>query len=143
MGWFGSAVSLEQAKMIIDRFDDDGNGCLAKPEFLLVMRQRLEDEISEMRSLFHDFDADESGTMDRQELLELFNKCGYTILVDVIEDAVRVALPSCKKNADLVFEDVLKVFYLVRRREGFSEKELNELTDIFHRHDKGAKGELR
>merc|ERR1712216_487056 len=107
MGWFGSATTLEQAREIIDTFDDDGNGCLAKPEFLMVMRQRLEDEISEMRSLFHDFDTDESGTMDCGELVELFNSCGYTILTDVIEDAIETSLPNIhnRAEADLVFED--------------------------------------
>jgi Ca2+-binding EF-hand superfamily protein len=98
-----------------------------------------------MRSLFHDFDTDESGTMDCDELLELFKRCGYTIVSEVIEDAIKVALPLIhnRRNADLVFEDVLKVFYLVRKREGFSEQELNELTDVYNRHDKGGKGELR
>lgn len=58
---------------------------------------------------------------------------------------MRSALPNIKnaKSVELIFEDVLKVFYLVRKREGFSEKELNELTDIYERHDKGGKGELR
>merc|ERR1712178_137752 len=42
-----------------------------------------------------------------------------------------------------MFEDVLKVFYLVRKREGFSTTELDELMDIFNRHDRGGKGELR
>jgi Ca2+-binding EF-hand superfamily protein len=145
LGWFGSPCTLEEARAIIERFDDDGNGCLAKPEFLMVMRQRLEDEIAEMRSLFHDFDTDESGTMDIGELLELFRKCGYTITAEVIKDALKVALPNLhnRQNADLVFEDVLKVFYLVRKREGFSEKELAELTDVYERHDKGGQGELR
>jgi len=145
MGWFGCATTLEQASQIIARFDEDGDGCIAKPEFLLIMRQRLEDEISEMRSLFHDFDTDESGTMDGEELIELFMKCGYTITGEVIEDAVKAALPNCynRKNVELVFEDVLKVFYLVRKREGFSGKELDELTDVYNRHDKGGKGELR
>lgn len=141
LGWFGSAVTMEEAQEIIRRFDDDEDGCLARPEFLLVMRQRLEEEISEVRSLFHDFDTDGSGTMDVEELLELFMKCGYTITADVIVDAIKAALP--KSIAELMFEDVLKVFYLVRKREGFSESELSELTDVFNRHDGGAKGELR
>jgi len=141
LGWFGSATTLEQASDIIARFDDDGNGTVAKPEFLMVMRQRLEDEISEVRSLFHDFDTDGSGTMDVEELLELFMKCGYTITADVIEDAMKAVLKS--NLAELMFEDVLKVFYLVRKREGFAEAELDELTDIFNRHDRGGKGELR
>merc|ERR1712178_349277 len=103
LGWFGSPCTLEQANAIIERFDEEGTGVLAKPEFLTVMRQRLEDEISEVRSLLHEFDSDGSGTMDVEELLFLFQKCGYTITADVIEDAIRTALP--KSGSELMFED--------------------------------------
>lgn len=141
LGWFGSPTTQEQAAAIIDNYDEDGDGVLAKPEFLMVMRERLENEISEMRSLFAEFDADGSGTMDAGELLELFHKSGYSITIDVVGDAIKSEVPRAGK--ELVFEDVLKVFHCVRKREGFSTKELEELTEVFNRHDKGGKGELR
>lgn len=145
MGWLGSPTTLDQAKAIIEKFDDDGTGTLAKPEFLMVMRNRLEEEITEMKTLFCEFDVDDSGSMDISELLELFFKLGYTITADVVEDAIKACLPHIhiERDSELVFEDVLKLFHLMRRREGFSEKELQELTDVFNRHDKMGQGELR
>jgi len=148
LGYFGNTVTLDQAREIISRFDDDGNGTLAKPEFLMVMRVRLEEEISDVRSLFSEFDRGDTGTMGISELLELFMKIGYSINAGIIEDAIKVVLPTVYKRGawrdhQMVFEDVLRIFHIIRKREGFSEREIAELTDVFNRHDQTGKGELR
>jgi Ca2+-binding EF-hand superfamily protein len=61
---------------------------------------------------------------------------------------MKAAVPAVFKKGDwrdcqLVFEDVLKVFHVMKKREGFSEAEITELTDVFTRHDKAGNGELR
>lgn len=151
MGWFGSPTTTAQAAAIIQRFDDDGNGVLCKPEFLMVMRNRLEEEISEMRSLFGEFDRDRSGTMDLGEIQELFLKCGYTISKEVVHDNIKVIIGNNNAQynrlgeftGELMFEDVLRLWHLTRQREGFSEKEIAELEEVFTRHDQSEQGQLR
>jgi Ca2+-binding EF-hand superfamily protein len=83
-----------------------------------------------------------------QDLLELFMKIGYSIAQVVIEDAMKVVLPEIYKKGlwrdyKMVFEDVLQLFHLIRKREGFSDKEVAELTEVFNRHDDQGQGELR
>jgi len=109
------------------------------------MRSRVEEEISEMRATFADFDEDASGTMDISELTELFSRNGYSLTEDVIQDALQVLMPHLVRSGshDLLFEDVLRLWHFIKKREGFSERELNELVDVFNRHDSGASGQLR
>jgi len=145
MGWFGSAITMPVAQQIIHRFDDDGSGSISKPEFLMVMRSRQEEEISEMRATFAEFDEDASGTMDIRELTKLFTMNGYSITQEVIQDSIQALMPNHAKGiyTELLFEDVLRLWHFIRKREGFSERELNELVDVFNRHDTAARGELR
>merc|ERR1719163_2395217 len=80
LAYFGTPTSFEQAQDIVNTFDSDGKGTLARPEFLRVMRMRLEQEISDLRDLFANYDTDMSGTIDPEELIYLIHKIGYSVL---------------------------------------------------------------
>lgn len=139
LGWFGSPTSIDQARAIISKFDDDSTGDLCKCEFLQVMRARLEHEIENMRALFAEYDEDRGGTMDKQECLGLMHRLGYSLSPAVLDEGVR----DLRMSGDLVFEDVLKLVQFVREREGFSEAEVKELKEVFEKHDTKNTGNLR
>jgi Ca2+-binding EF-hand superfamily protein len=140
LGWHGSPTTIGQARAIIAKFDDDGNGNLCKFEFLQVMRARLEHEIEEMRTLFAEYDVDMGGTLDSNECLSLLQCLGYTMSPEVLTECIQECHMS---NRELVFEDVLKLMHMVRKREGFSRREAEELTEIFNRNDSKGSGNMR
>jgi len=144
MGWFGSPTTIKQAREVIARFDDDGNGRLCKPEFLVVMRARLEEEISRLRSLFAEFDVDGSGTLSTREIRELMMRLGYTLTDEVVEEAVlAIGRFTDPNDADLVFEDVHRLLQVIQKCEAFSKSETEELLAVYRQHDKRAQDELR
>jgi len=142
LGWFGTATSISGAQEILARFDNNSDGTLCRPEFLMVIRNRLEEEASEIRTLFSEVDANSTGTMTSAEVAELFLKVGYTIQHDIIEEACKQLGPSCKSSR-LVFEDVTRLLTQIRKNEGFSVKEVDELLDVYRRFDSGGQSQMR
>jgi len=142
LGWFGTPTTIDQARQIIKRFDRDTDGSLCRPEFLMVMRARLEDEIRESRALFAEFDTNHTGNMDASELVLLFLQLGYTIPRDIVEEAIIEEVGPVALDTGLVFEDALKVLQSIRKRQGFSMKEVEELTAVYKAFDQGG-DELR
>jgi calcium-binding protein CML len=142
LGWFGTPTTIAHAQKIIDEFDDDGSGTLAKSEFLHVMRMRLESEIADLRRTFSEFDQDQSGGVDEDELHSMIRGIGYTVKPSALQELVKDTLKG--KNTDMiVFEDVQRILYTLRRQEGFTRSEVEEITDVFKKHDARGSGELR
>lgn len=132
MGYFGTACSLGKAKEIITEFDDDGSGTLSKFEFIKVMRARLEEEIDGLRSMFSEFDVDNSGSMDMSEITNLFEGCGFTMSKAVIQESMGQMSNNAKiQDTQLRFEDVIRLLHIVRKSEGFASVEVKELMDAF------------
>jgi len=142
LGWFGQPTSIQQAKDIIYRFDKDANANLCRCEFLMVMRSRLEDENSDLRSLFAEFDTQSKGALSGEQLSMLFQRMGYTIPYEVVQESIAELGPASTLMG-LVFEDVCKLLTTIRKREGFSKSELDELLAVYKQSDRQGNGELR
>jgi len=142
LGWLGTPCTVAEAKTVMDKFDEEGDGTLRKPEFLMVMRARLEEEIRNIRRLFAEFDSDSSGTMSTAEIVELFQSIGYTVPKDVIVEGIK-ELGQQNNTMGLIFEDVLKLLDNIKRREGFSMKEKKELEEVFDKFDGSGRQEMR
>jgi len=142
LGWFGTPTTINQAQEIIRKFDQDDNANLCRCEFLMVMRWRLEDELAELRALFAEFDVESRGALSEQQLSLLFQRLGYTIPHEVIHESVQELGPATVVMG-IVFEDVCRLLATIRKREGFSKTEMNELLEVYRLFDKAGKGELR
>mmetsp|Transcript_16148 Transcript_16148/g.34921 ORF Transcript_16148/g.34921 Transcript_16148/m.34921 type:complete len:825 (+) Transcript_16148:59-2533(+) len=142
LGWFGTPTTIQQAKEIISNFDQDANAHLCRCEFLMVMRSRLEDEMSDLRSLFAEFDVEKKGALTEVQLLGLFAKMGYTVPREVVSESVKELGPA-STIMGLIFEDVCKLLTTIRKREGFSKSEVDELMATFKMCDRTGQGELR
>eukprot|EP00929_Paragymnodinium_shiwhaense_P112861 TRINITY_DN81127_c0_g1_i1.p1 TRINITY_DN81127_c0_g1~~TRINITY_DN81127_c0_g1_i1.p1 ORF type:complete len:871 (-),score=299.74 TRINITY_DN81127_c0_g1_i1:41-2653(-) len=143
LAYFGTPTSFERAQIIVDTFDSDGKGTLARPEFLRVMRMRLEQEISDVRDLFAEYDVDLSGSIDESEMMHLIHRIGYSILPSVVEEVVSDQVKKINPDDGLVFEDILKVLHKLHKQEGFSKSEVADLQEVFTRHDTEDNEELR
>lgn len=141
--FLGQPTSPEQGRVIIRRFDTDGKGTLCKAEFLAAMRARIEDEISELRSLFADADEEKSGHLQVHELCNIFMRIGYTVEPMVVQAAIVELFPTCVIGQGLVFQEALRVLTEVRKQEGFSKQEYLELIDTFAKFETRGQGELR
>jgi len=142
LGWFGQPTTIQQAKDIIYRFDKDASATLCRCEFLMVMRSRLEDENSDLRSLFAEFDTQSKGALSGEQLSMLFQRMGYTIPYQVVQESIAELGPA-STIMGLVFEDVCKLLTTIRKREGFSKSELDELMVVYKQSDRQGSGELR
>eukprot|EP00927_Polykrikos_kofoidii_P059487 TRINITY_DN54638_c0_g1_i1.p1 TRINITY_DN54638_c0_g1~~TRINITY_DN54638_c0_g1_i1.p1 ORF type:complete len:853 (-),score=201.59 TRINITY_DN54638_c0_g1_i1:33-2591(-) len=141
LGYFGTPTTILQAKAIIKQFDSDDDGTLTRPEFLRVMRLRLEQEIADIHRLFAEYDQDGSGYIDMGEMLLVAHQIGYTVMPEVIDETVKDTVVPL--SAFLVFEDALQVLRELRKREGFSKAEASYLREVFRQHDGLEQGILR
>jgi calcium-binding protein CML len=109
-------------------------------EFLDFLTQYEDIERCEAQQLFESFDYDNSGTMDLVEIRELFEVCGITPMSHVIKDIVMGVAP---KDLDkLTFDDFWQVLLSVRRHEGFTSSEVEEIKSMFHKFDIDKSGSL-
>eukprot|EP00929_Paragymnodinium_shiwhaense_P031835 TRINITY_DN17755_c0_g2_i1.p1 TRINITY_DN17755_c0_g2~~TRINITY_DN17755_c0_g2_i1.p1 ORF type:complete len:852 (-),score=258.00 TRINITY_DN17755_c0_g2_i1:234-2789(-) len=140
LNYYGTPTTLQNANKIIVSFDSDGSGSLCKPEFLRAMRSRLEQDIADARSLFAAYDADMSGEIEGEEMVDLVHRLGYIILPEVLDEISREV---AKGKSGLVFEDLFKVINFIRSQEGFSSRECNQLKNVFDKFDRSKQGEMR
>lgn len=142
LGWFGMPTTIQQAKEIIYFFDKEPNASLCRCEFLMVMRSRLEEEMSDLRSLFAEFDDQKKGALTETQMSALFSKLGYTVPREVVRESVKELGPACT-SLGLIFEDVCKLLSTIRKREGFAKSEVDELMSTYRQCDRIGKEELR
>jgi len=150
LGWAGWPVTFEESRELVNTFAGP-HGELLRPQFLRLMRHRLEEELSEMHSLFARCDTARQGTLSSTQVVDLLLNLGYTLQPDVVNEAVRGMDPKVHASA-LYFEDVVELIRYIRQCEGFTRREVNELLNLFGRFQGVAevpaladsvKGELR
>eukprot|EP00440_Ansanella_granifera_P004990 gb/GFBE01005410.1/.p1 GENE.gb/GFBE01005410.1/~~gb/GFBE01005410.1/.p1 ORF type:complete len:817 (+),score=224.13 gb/GFBE01005410.1/:1-2451(+) len=142
LGWCGHPTTIAEARDLIDRHLERSTESLSRPEFLRVMRCVAEEEIEEFHGLFSEMDEDDSGLLDMAELSELFLRLGYTIHVSVIEEAVSNLFPSGASHG-VLFEDCVHVLAYIRKNEGFSKAEADELSAVYNKFCAEGRKELR
>lgn len=142
LGYFGRSINVQEAEAIITSTGSaaakDG---LHRPEFLKVMRQNLEEETAQLRTMFSELDTDCSGYLSSDELTGLFSRMGYTVSRDALLEAISL-LPGALRT-ELTYEEVVQVLHAICRREGFSKKEVEELLAVYRMFDTTDKNELR
>jgi len=143
LGHYGTPTSIKKATRVINEFGSDQDGRLGKAEFLLVMRFRLEEEISDMRVLFGQFDVDQRGSISFKTCLQLIHHLNYSVFPNVLNEAIRECLQGASASKQLFFEDVVLIIAFIRKQEGFATAEVAELEDVFRMHDARGDGHIR
>mmetsp|Transcript_58760 Transcript_58760/g.137164 ORF Transcript_58760/g.137164 Transcript_58760/m.137164 type:complete len:895 (+) Transcript_58760:110-2794(+) len=142
LGWFGTPTSIAQAEELFEICGHFDGEPLTKSEFLRVMRIRLQQQIDAIRAQFAANDVDKSGSLDVAEVGDLVIELGYSTSSDALKECIRTVRVDAGKRG-LVFEEVLELVELLRRCEGFSEREVAELDEVFRLQDPASKGCLR
>mmetsp|Transcript_31150 Transcript_31150/g.72546 ORF Transcript_31150/g.72546 Transcript_31150/m.72546 type:complete len:919 (-) Transcript_31150:94-2850(-) len=142
LGWFGTPTSIAQAEELFELCGHFDGEPLTKSEFLRVIRIRLQQQIDTIRAQFAANDVDRSGTLDVSEVGDLVIELGYSTSQEALKECIRSVRSDAGKKG-LVFEEVLELVEQLRRCEGFSEREVAELDQVFRLQDPANKGCLR
>lgn len=135
--WVGAEINKGPENKGVDQADDAQTSILGMklPETLIWARRLREAEIQVWREKFLLYDQDGSNSMDLGELTHLLRDLGYTLTKSTIEEAMHEAEDeySGKKEGHLDFDEFVNIVFIVRGRDGFSEAEVSELSEAFHR----------
>jgi Ca2+-binding EF-hand superfamily protein len=93
------------------------------------MRKVREHELTVLKRVFKECDADNSNTIDTNELLTVLRRLGYHPDLEVIVDATADA--GLKKGEDMNFDQLWQFIEVYRAREGFSKIHVSEVQTLF------------
>lgn len=105
-------------------------------EFLTVMQRYLAYERDEFHKTFEKFDEDSSGEISVQELRNLCNTLGFSIMKNMLQEALAVV--DKDSNGQLGFEELVTFLAVYRHNEGFTRSEVAELRRSFDRYVSGS-----
>mmetsp|Transcript_35609 Transcript_35609/g.83255 ORF Transcript_35609/g.83255 Transcript_35609/m.83255 type:complete len:1065 (-) Transcript_35609:96-3290(-) len=141
LGFMATEKFVEET---IDEFDMTGNGSIEQCHFLSCMRKVREVEVDEIAAVMKRSDADNSGTLDVQELQEVLRCLEYLPDIDTIHEVVR-EIGFDPTTAELNLSQVWQFLVLYRKREGLSSAEVQDVRDVFDaiaaKHPQPGRGE--
>eukprot|EP00746_Dinoflagellata_sp_MGD_P003861 gnl/MRDRNA2_/MRDRNA2_107481_c0_seq1.p1 gnl/MRDRNA2_/MRDRNA2_107481_c0~~gnl/MRDRNA2_/MRDRNA2_107481_c0_seq1.p1 ORF type:complete len:960 (+),score=200.42 gnl/MRDRNA2_/MRDRNA2_107481_c0_seq1:57-2882(+) len=141
LGYLGiPGASTADAARITAMFDTDGSGRIDGREFLSMMREYREREISAAQTAFAESDQDFSGAVNRDELFQLVESLGYKPQPEVVDEALEET--GLDERVDLIFDDIWKVLQILRSREGLKQDDLDDCGEAFHKFDAHSRGEI-
>lgn len=108
--------------------------------FLSEVRKCREQELQNFREMFRKEDKDGSGKLEWNEIVKVFEDCGLTPLKKRIQECINEVDKGGTGALD--FEEFVHVMWLYKKTDGFTEAELVELNELFHRFDKDGSGEI-
>ncbi|KAJ2082056.1 hypothetical protein H4R24_001854, partial [Coemansia sp. RSA 988] len=79
-----SRFSMDTVRLMIGMFDRDRNGTIGFDEFVGLWRY-----IEDWKQCFRKFDADNSGTIDRNELFQALSAFGFRVSPQVVDSLLR------------------------------------------------------
>mmetsp|Transcript_43819 Transcript_43819/g.101231 ORF Transcript_43819/g.101231 Transcript_43819/m.101231 type:complete len:1128 (-) Transcript_43819:129-3512(-) len=98
-------------------------------EFMDFMQAYVRKEELAFEQLFHTFDLDGSGDIDKEELMRFMVSLGFTPLQDMVNEAMELA--DQDKNGTLDYDEMRLVVENYRRFEGFTRVEVAQMELIF------------
>jgi Ca2+-binding EF-hand superfamily protein len=116
---------LELSKTITDY------STLELPDFIRFVQKYAETEHHRFQAMFNEFDDDQSGALDEEELVKFLTFLGFTPLRKMVKEAL--AMVDVDGNGTLDFEEVVLLLHVYRYSEGFTAEEIQGLTGIFNR----------
>jgi Ca2+-binding EF-hand superfamily protein len=157
----GVQISDEQLRISIERVDDNGNGELEFDEFLqwlanvndnvdgegdefAVLKSKIRAQgarpltsrqIEQFRTVFHHFDTDGSGTIDVEELGNVFEAMGQSLTTEELQSILKHA--DDDGSGEIDFDEFLM---LMCCSFGAEESFEGDLMETFRRYDVDADG---
>eukprot|EP00930_Biecheleria_cincta_P019218 TRINITY_DN14728_c0_g4_i1.p1 TRINITY_DN14728_c0_g4~~TRINITY_DN14728_c0_g4_i1.p1 ORF type:complete len:1144 (+),score=192.45 TRINITY_DN14728_c0_g4_i1:94-3525(+) len=113
---------------------------LDQDEFLRLLEMYEAKQLAHYTGIFQEFDEDDSGTLDEDELAKVLEHCGITALSQVIKEIVTEVAPLDPDSITIhEFKRLLEIIYT---NEGFSKREVFRLREVFHKFDFSGDGAL-
>eukprot|EP00930_Biecheleria_cincta_P068430 TRINITY_DN5584_c0_g2_i1.p1 TRINITY_DN5584_c0_g2~~TRINITY_DN5584_c0_g2_i1.p1 ORF type:complete len:822 (-),score=171.75 TRINITY_DN5584_c0_g2_i1:323-2722(-) len=123
----GYRVEMEKIQTLSDNIVE--HAMLEKRDFLTFMENYKASEKLRYKEIFETFDTDQSGELDRDEIVQFIHSLGFTPLRPMVDEAL--ALVDLDRNGSLDFEECVLLLHVFRHSEGFTINEVKEFTHIF------------
>jgi len=141
LNWSGFSHTEEMVEALVLEVDRDKSGTIDQGDFLTLMRKHREIEIDTLKAAFSASDADQSGTVDIEELPRVFEELGYKAAMPaVFKDGIKACGLMPQNEGEYLFEDIWILLDWFRDRDGFSDSQLKELRETFDKHDREEQG---
>jgi len=128
--------------IIQDAFEEvsEGYSTLAEEELIVFINTYLRRLDKKIDAAFRQYDADNSGSISREELQELLAAFGIEPLKHVLEEI----LDECDSDGSGVLDlvEFKTVMQIIREREGFTKGEYDCFMELFARCDNDGSGEI-
>lgn len=105
---------------------------LNQDEFCRVIQSYLGHQRESLRSEFDKFDHDQSNSIETNELADMMQVMGNTPFPDVLAEIVDEVDEDGSRS--LSFDEFVQVLDLLRKRAGFTQREINEFYTAFDRY---------
>jgi len=133
--WLGLAAdnpstAQQEVAALVQQVGTASPGRLCEADFIQLMRRFREQDIVKVRAAFSQVDHQHHGHINVNKLQGLFHALGsVTVSTLVAQEAVS----DCQLSADaeLRFEEVYSVVERVREKDGFLNRELEDIAQIF------------
>jgi len=102
---------------------------LEKADFMAFMEKHAEFETNAYKQLFEQFDEDNSGFLDSEEIVTFLSSLGFTPLRSMVKEAMD--LVDLDGNGQLDFEETVIMLHVYKHSEGFTLDEISELTAAY------------
>jgi Ca2+-binding EF-hand superfamily protein len=130
----------EMVEQLVSMADSDHSGEIDKEEFPTAMRIYIELQTAQFRKVFDSFDADGSGSMDTDEVYDCVKMLGWFPTEQTIAEAVEEVDKDATGEID--FDEFFSLIKFIRKTEGFTKAEREQLHTLFAKFDIDGSGEI-
>jgi Ca2+-binding EF-hand superfamily protein len=130
----------EMVAELIRLADSDQSGEIDKDEFPGAMRIYTELQTKQFRRVFESFDMDGSGSMDTNEVYDCVKMLGWFPTEETIQEAVEEV--DKDGTGEISFDEFFSLMKFIRKTEGFTKGEREQLHTLFSKFDIDGSGEI-
>jgi calmodulin len=138
--YMGFNPSQDMVDDLVKKADADGSGEIDKAEFPTAMRVYVEIQTEQFRVVFMASDEDGSGQMDVKEVYDCVKELGWFPTEESIAEAVKKV--DTDGAGEIDFDEFYSLMGHLRKTEGFTVEELENMTNIFNKFDIDGSGEI-
>lgn len=132
MEWLDFCLNPAIIESIVAQAQQESRGVITWEEFLVVMRKRTAQEYALLNALYKELDTDGDSLLQPGQFMRLFAKLGVSILPETLAEVV----DQCEVDGDAFdFPSFWKVMQVLRKREGFTVEEAQDIRDVFNKLD--------
>eukprot|EP00927_Polykrikos_kofoidii_P027130 TRINITY_DN23985_c0_g1_i1.p1 TRINITY_DN23985_c0_g1~~TRINITY_DN23985_c0_g1_i1.p1 ORF type:complete len:861 (+),score=191.80 TRINITY_DN23985_c0_g1_i1:87-2585(+) len=141
--YMGHSSSISDIQKLINNVDYNGNGSLDFREFVRLMRLHREDELANVKEVFHSYAVD--GKIRKRDLFAACAASGFGDEEQELHGETNgVTEESLAFDDFVIYVDALRAARVkeLRKRAGFTEAEIQRFEKLFTAYDPGQTGIL-